>query len=124
MDNRATIVLLALLIRSPSYAISPSCPTSADGLQRKPSLGAVPGRDSQHCGGMNAGHRRDVHVRRTRLPHRIACELISALGRGTNLDVAATDQSRPSRDQDGDADPSYAMHFPYAMHFHLPILAR
>jgi hypothetical protein len=55
MDNRVTIVLLALLIRSPSYAISPSCPTSADGLQRKPSLGAVPGRDSQHCGGMNAG---------------------------------------------------------------------
>jgi hypothetical protein len=31
-----------------------------------------------------------------RLPHRIACELISALGRGTNLDVAAIDQSRPS----------------------------
>ena len=36
MDNRVTIVLLALLIRSPGDAISPFCPTSADGLQRKP----------------------------------------------------------------------------------------
>jgi hypothetical protein len=33
---------------------------------------------------------------KSRLLHRLACELISALGRGTNLDVAATDQSRPS----------------------------
>ena len=31
-----------------------------------------------------------------RLPHRIEAELISALGMGTNLDVAAADQSRPS----------------------------
>jgi hypothetical protein len=31
-----------------------------------------------------------------RLPHCIEAELISALGRGTNLDVAAADQSRPS----------------------------
>ena len=31
-----------------------------------------------------------------RLPHRIEAELISALGTGTNLDVAAADQSRPS----------------------------
>jgi len=30
------------------------------------------------------------------LLHRIATELISALGMGTNLDVAAADQSRPS----------------------------
>jgi hypothetical protein len=29
-------------------------------------------------------------------PHRIEAELISALGMGTNLDVAAADQSRPS----------------------------
>ena len=28
--------------------------------------------------------------------HRIEAELISALGMGTNLDVAAADQSRPS----------------------------
>src|SRR3954451_2015306 len=31
-----------------------------------------------------------------RLPHHIEAELISALGMGTNLDVAAADQSRPS----------------------------
>jgi hypothetical protein len=31
-----------------------------------------------------------------RLPHRIEAELISALAMGTNLDVAAADQSRPS----------------------------
>ena len=31
-----------------------------------------------------------------RLPHRIEAELISALGMGTNLDVVAADQSRPS----------------------------
>ena len=31
-----------------------------------------------------------------RHPHRIEAELISALGMGTNLDVAAADQSRPS----------------------------
>ena len=31
-----------------------------------------------------------------RLPHRIEAELISALVMGTNLDVAAADQSRPS----------------------------
>ena len=31
-----------------------------------------------------------------RLPHRIEAELISALGMGTNLDVAAADQSRPT----------------------------
>jgi len=31
-----------------------------------------------------------------RLPHCIEAELISALGMGTNLDVAAADQSRPS----------------------------
>jgi hypothetical protein len=30
------------------------------------------------------------------LPHRIEAELIPALGKGTNLDVAAADQSRPS----------------------------
>ena len=30
------------------------------------------------------------------MPHRIEAELISALGMGTNLDVAAADQSRPS----------------------------
>ena len=30
------------------------------------------------------------------LLHRIEAELISALGMGTNLDVAAADQSRPS----------------------------
>ena len=55
MDNRVTIVLLALLIGSPSYACRTRWADCADGLQRKPSLGAVPGRDSQHCGGMNAG---------------------------------------------------------------------
>ena len=31
-----------------------------------------------------------------RYPHRMEAELISALGMGTNLDVAAADQSRPS----------------------------
>ena len=31
-----------------------------------------------------------------RLPHCIEAELISALGKGTNLDVAAADQSKPS----------------------------
>ena len=31
-----------------------------------------------------------------RLPHRIEAELISALGMGPNLDIAAADQSRPS----------------------------
>jgi hypothetical protein len=31
-----------------------------------------------------------------RLPHCIEAELISALGTGTKLDVAAADQSRPS----------------------------
>ena len=31
-----------------------------------------------------------------RLSHRIEAELISALAMGTNLDVAAADQSRPS----------------------------
>ena len=31
-----------------------------------------------------------------RHPHRIEAELISALAMGTNLDVAAADQSRPS----------------------------
>ena len=32
---------------------------------------------------------------RPRLPHRIEAELIPALGTGTNLDVAAIDQSTP-----------------------------
>ena len=36
------------------------------------------------------------HRRGGALPHRIEAALISALGMGTNLDVAAADQSRPS----------------------------
>src|SRR3954447_24917222 len=37
-----------------------------------------------------------VPVAGQRHPHRIEAKLISALGMGTNLDVAAADQSRPS----------------------------
>jgi len=37
-----------------------------------------------------------VPVVRPSHPHRIEAELISALAMGTNLDVAAADQSRPS----------------------------
>ena len=43
-----------------------------------------------------AARRRRSWPAEDRLPHRIEAELISALGMGTNLDVAAADQSRPS----------------------------
>ena len=50
---------------------------------------------SPSASGTAAGRRRSWHAE-DRLPHRIEAELISALGMGTNLDVAAADQSRPS----------------------------
>jgi hypothetical protein len=45
---------------------------------------------------VTAARRRHSWPAEDRLPHRIEAELISALGMGTNLDVAAADQSRPS----------------------------
>ena len=46
------------------------------------------------------------------------------VGQGDQFGRRGNRPEQAKRDQDGDADPSYAMHFPYAMHFHLPILAR
>ena len=54
----------------------------AAGVTERHSAIAVAGRSA---GGSGQRH-----------PHRIEAELISALGMGTNLDVAAADQSRPS----------------------------
>jgi hypothetical protein len=100
MDGRLSPAAAGLFRATSARGFCLATPTPSAGSLRMPVGCRLPSR-RRPAGVFLAGRPSSprlgiTSLMKPRLPHCIEAELISALGKGTNLEVAAADQSRPS----------------------------